>query len=153
MTRNDNNSDDTTRKNVQNWLIINWKEGATRTRKSKPDQSKLGTHEIATRLDLDVVIPKVNVPDLAARIEVPAPVVQTAALEDVDADDLPDWQSTARDVLSERMDDGVPMDDLENNVDSLVVETLERAPGRPDVEDVRQDITTRLRSLRRESDA
>jgi len=141
----DKNSDDTTRKNVTNWLIINWKEGTTRTRKSKPDQSKLGTHELATRLDLDVVIPKVDVPDLAAKVEVPAPIVQTAALEDIDEEDLPDWKAAANDVVSERADADDRPDTLGDQLDSMVVETLQRAPGRPDVEEVRNYLDRTIR--------
>ena len=89
-------------KTVENWLIINWDTGSTRTRKSPADD--LGTHELQTRLTIDVEIPDVDVPELAARIDVPQPHVQAAVLESLDDEQIPDWGDTAADVLDEHAD-------------------------------------------------
>lgn len=133
MTQNEDARTET----IENWLIINWKEGNTRTRKGEPDQRKLGTHEIATRLQIDVVIPEVEIPELAARVEVPGPQVETAVLDDLDEEDLPDWKSVADDVLRDRLgDDGADIEDLKDAMSDMVVQTLQDAPGRPDVDDV-----------------
>jgi len=68
---------------IHNWLIIDWQNGSTRTRKSEPDPSSLGTHEIATEVHLDLVIPEVDVDNLTARVEVPQPRVEATELEDL----------------------------------------------------------------------
>jgi len=130
---------------IENWLILNWKEGTTRTRKSEPDQRKLGTHEIATRLRIDVHIPEVDIPELAARVEVPGPQVATAVLDDVDEDDLPDWTDTAADVVSEKREAFLDVEDSDRGreawnalVNEVALDVLKDAPGRPDVDSVRK---------------
>lgn len=144
-----NQNDETREESIENWLILNWKEGTTRTRKSEPDQRKLGTHEIATRLKIDVVIPKVDVPELAARVEVPGPQVETAVLDDVDEADLPDWKDVADDVFEDAVDPNPTEAELRGYVDAMVVETLQDAPGRPDVSDVRSYLSRKSKRYER----
>lgn len=146
-----NQNDETREESIENWLILNWKEGTTRTRKSEPDQRKLGTHEIATRLKIDVVIPKVEVPELAARVEVPGPQVETAVLDDVDEADLPDWKDVADEVFSDAIDPNPTDAELRGHVDAMVVETLQDAPGRPDVSDVRSYLSRKAKRYERDS--
>ena len=124
---------------IENWLIINWKAGSTRTRKSRPSASDLGTHELSTRLALDIIIPEVEVPELTATVEVPQPRVEAAAMDDVDADDVPDWQDVADEVLDESP--GARPDDD----DYLTLEVLRRTPDNPDVDDVRRYISRGIR--------
>lgn len=138
-------NDETREERIENWLILNWKEGTTRTRKSEPDQTKLGTHEIATRLAIDVVIPEVEIPELAARVEVPGPQVATAVLDDVDEDDLPDWTDYAADAVEEKREAFLDVQDEDRGrdawnalVNEVVLDVLRDAPGRPDVDSVRR---------------
>lgn len=121
---------------IENWLIINWQSGSTRTRKSEPGASDLGTHELATRLSLDIIIPEVEVPELSATVEVPQPRVEAAAMDDVDAEDAPDWRDVLDEVLEEHQDE---------DESTLALRILERAPGHPDVGDVRRAVHEKLR--------
>lgn len=126
-------------KEIHNWLIINWQNGSTRTRKSEPSTTELGTHEIATELHLDVVIPEVQVDELTARVEVPQPRVEATELDDLDADDVDDW----RDVADEKLD--YFAENYENSWDmwrgersEILLQIIDGAPGRPAVDEVRQ---------------
>jgi len=125
---------------IKNWLVINWREGTTRTRKSKPDASKLGTHELATSLTLNVTIPDVDVPELVADVEVPQPRVESSELSDLEAEDSPDWMDVADEIVDQN-----PEADPYDEVDRLVVAVLEDAPDRPDVEEVKRYLQTQLR--------
>ncbi len=129
---------------IQNWLVINWREGTTRTRKSKPDASKLGTHELTTSLTLNVTIPDVDVPELVADVEVPQPRVEASELSDLEAEDSPDWMDLADEIVDEH-----PEADPFDEVDQLVVAVLEDAPGKPDVKEVKRYLQQQLRELQR----
>jgi len=48
-------------KTIKGWIVIDWKEGTHRTRKSKP--GSLGTNELLAKLSIDVEIPDVDVAD------------------------------------------------------------------------------------------
>jgi hypothetical protein len=127
-------------KTITAWLIIGWRDGSHRTRQSKPTGSELGTNELLTKVEVDVSVPDVDVPTLAAKIDVPEPRVYAATMDALDDDDLPDWTDTANDQITQdevaidQADDG----DLDRIVDSIVARTLMHAPGRPDP-DIIQD--------------
>lgn len=126
---------------IDDWLVINWQDLNTRTRKSKPQPGDLGPRELATQLQLTIRVPDVELPTLDAEVEVPAPRVEASELEDVDAEDVPDWQDVA-DELVERYG----TDDWDaRDVKALTVETLEEAAERPDVDDVQDHIRSALR--------
>jgi len=129
---------------IKNWLIINWREGNTRTRKSKPDASSLGTHELATSLTLNVTIPEVDVPELVADVEVPQPRVEASELSDLEAEDSPDWLDVADEVVDEN-----PDSDLFEDIDTLVVSVLEDAPGHPGPSEVKRYLRNQLRQRQR----
>ena len=69
-------------KTIKGWIVIDWKEGTHRTRKSKP--GSLGTNELLAKL-------------------VPEPQVHAATLEALDDEELPDWTDTAKDRKSTRL--------------------------------------------------
>lgn len=129
-------------KQIENWLVINWRSGSTRTRKSEPDD--LGTYEIATRLSVDVEIPDVEAPELAARVQVPQPRVQTAVLESIDEEDLPDHADVAAEIVEEHADEierTPPGDDLlDRLVDELTTKTLIAYDGYADPEEVQATV-------------
>lgn len=129
---------------IKNWLIINWKQGSTRTRKSKPEPSSLGTHELATSLTLNVTIPEVDVPELVADVDVPQPRVEASELSDLEVEDSPDWMDVADAVVDDNPDAN-PLDEI----DRLAVTVLEDAPNRPDVAEVKHYLQTQLRELNR----
>jgi len=139
-----NTESDNREETIQNWLVINWREGTTRTRKSKPDPSSLSTHELTTSLTLNVKIPEVNVPELVADVEVPQPRVEASELSDLEAEDSPDWMDVADEIVDDH-----PEADPFDEVDRLVVAVLEEAPGKPDVEEVKRYLQQQLRELQR----
>lgn len=138
-------------KEIHNWLVINWRDGSTRTRKSKPSASSLGTHELATELTLDIHIPEVDVDELRARVEVPKPRVEQTALDDVDADDAPDWMDVADEEIQEFINaHGRDWSAFRERLDTMAVSVLTDAPTRPPVEDVRDYLRQTVRELIRD---
>lgn len=113
---------------IENWLVINWDSGSTRTRKSEPEAGDLGPQEIGTRLQLNVTIPEIDVPTLEADIEVPAPKVEATELEDVDADDVPSWKDVAMDVVEKNADAELNDEDINRLTITVLDETSERPP-------------------------
>jgi hypothetical protein len=89
-------------KTISGWIVVDWKEGSHRIRKSKPDS--LGTNELLAKLSIDVTIPEVDVPELALQIDVPEPQVHAATLEALDEDDLPDWTDTTHGIVADHED-------------------------------------------------
>lgn len=125
---------------IENWLILNWQDGTTRTRKSEPNASKLGVHEIATKLTLNVHKPEVEMPDLEADIEIPQTRVESSRLDDLDEDDAPDWQDVLEEVLEQNPDAEYPEDS-----DDVTLTVLQRAPGRPAIQPVEEAVIRALR--------
>lgn len=130
----------TNTKTITSWLVIDWKSENSRTRKSKPSASELGTNELLAELNVEVEIPDVEVPTLALEIDVPEPQVHAATMEALDEEELPDWTDTAVEVVDERVDDvAEAMDDPDpiSVADQLTTQVLIDAQGRPDPEHVR----------------
>jgi len=128
-------------KTITGWIVVDWKEGSHRTRKSKPDS--LGTNELLAKLSIDVTIPEVDVPELALQIDVPEPQVHAATLEALDEDDLPDWTDTAAGIVSDHRYDIRACEDgheAHNLVDQLTARTLFEVETRPDPKNVREHI-------------
>ena len=128
-------------KTITGWLVIDWKTGSHRTRKSKPDS--LGTNELLAKLSVDVEIPEVDVPELALKIDVPEPQVHAATIEALDEDELPDWTDTAAEVLQNHEDELRAAEDRparQDIVDQLTTRTLVNASTRPAPDQVRQYI-------------
>lgn len=123
-------------KTITAWLIIDWRDGGHRTRKSRPKQSDLGTNELMTKVNVEINVPDIDVPTLSAKIDVPEPRVHAATLDALADEDLPEWTETADaqieadDVAIRQAGDG----DLRRIQESIVARTLIEAPGRPDPE-------------------
>lgn len=112
-------------KTIDGWLVFNWKEGSHRTRQSEPDD--LGTYEITTPLRITVEIPDVDVPELAAKVRVPVPRVQTAALASLDDEDFPDWSDVAEEYLetyAEQFQAATDLSEVDDLVDKLTTNVL-----------------------------
>jgi hypothetical protein len=142
-------------KEITGWLIVDWRDGSHRTRKNKPTRSELGSNELLAELNVDVHVPEVDVPTLAARIDVPEPRVRAATMDAVSEDDLPDWTATAEEALDARrraLEEASP-GSIQSEVDSLAMRTLEEGPGYPDPELVREYIEDRVGEIREQSDA
>lgn len=129
-----------TTKNITGWLVINWKDMKHRTRQSKPDS--LGTHEIATKLDVEIKIPDVDVPELAAKVQVPQPRVQTAVVESITDETFPEWSDVAEEVLADALEEGElgecdDLHDVDDLVEQLTTRVLLRHDGVVDAKNVR----------------
>lgn len=133
---------------IENWIVIDYKNKATRTRKSEPSATELGKNEIVTRLGIDVVVPEPEVEPVTARVEVPAPTVEDIDAEDLDAEDVRDWREVADAVIEENASrfivsatfDGeevtggtVNRKRWRRDRDGLVLDVLEASPGRPEI--------------------
>ena len=137
-------------KTITAWLVVDWRDGSHRTRKSKPSQSDLGTNELLTKIEIEVSVPDVDVPTLSAKIDVPEPRVYAATMEALDDADLPDWTDTANDELDAEADaiETATDDERQRVVDSIVARTLMNAPGRPDPTLVREYVDDMAGQLR-----
>ena len=124
-------------KTIDGWLIVDWKQGTHRTRKSKPGARELGNHELLAKLTVNVTIPEIDVPELALQIDVPEPQVYAASLEALEGDELPDWTDVANEIIDahdERIA-GIDEDDwemLDAIAKELTTETLVELKSRPD---------------------
>lgn len=139
-------------KTITGWLVIDWKSGSHRTRKSKPDS--LGTNELLAKLSVDVEIPDVDVPELALQIDVPEPQVHAATLEALDEDDLPDWTDEAARVVDKHSDRLQATDnklEVQDLVDMLTGQVLLEIETRPNPKNVRQYIERLTRQIREET--
>lgn len=131
-------SDNSTTKTVTGWLIIDWRKGKHRTRKSKPNASELGANEIMSKLKVEVEIPEVETTTLSTKARVPKPQVHASDLESLDADELPQWSNVADQKIEEFNDDIMEAEtagDYETIVMGAVARTLLDTPGQvpPDI--------------------
>jgi hypothetical protein len=137
-------------KTIGVWLIVDWRKGQTRTRKSEPKASELGTNELKAKVEIDVTVPDVDVPTLSLEIDVPEPRVYAATIEALSDDDLPEWSEVAIDKVEQNQ---IPFEDAGNApewkeaVDTVSMDTLRDAPGRPDVEAVRHFVDKTARDI------
>lgn len=96
----DSQPDDTTEKELSAYLIVNWKDETLKSRKTEPDDTNLSPYEIAIPASVTVVVPEVEIPEIAARVEVPRPNVESGLLEDAAWEGDPDaWKEVADDLL------------------------------------------------------
>lgn len=126
-----------TEKTITAWLVVDWRDGSTRTRKSKPKASELGANELLSEVSIDVTVPEIDVPTLKARVDVPEPRVHAAELDALAPEDLPDWTDTADELIeanADRIADGAGRDIITELVGAVVLD----APGRPDPDLVRE---------------
>jgi len=143
-----------TEKTISGWLVVDWRSGSHRTRKSKPSQSELGTNELLAELSIDVHVPDVEVPTLSAQIDVPEPRVHAATMEALDEQDLPEWTEAANDVIDA---EAVAIrqaanGDLARIIDSIAMQTLEDAPGLADPELVKDYVSDVVLEMREEEE-
>lgn len=127
-------------KTIKAYAIIDWRKENVRTRQTKPSISELGNNELLAELKFPVTIPDVDVPTLAADIEVPEPMVHSATLEALEDRDMPDWATTADEVISNNLDLLRDAEDGEvpEVTDRVVLMTLRNARGRPKIESVEE---------------
>lgn len=135
-------------KTITGWLVVDWKSGKHRTRKSKPSTSELGTNELVAKLNVDVSVPEVDVPTLAVEIDVPEPQVYAATLEALDDRDMPDWSTAAIEAIDDYRDLFTgDAHDFETGVDRATVAAMSNAPGRPDISNVREFVKRTARDI------
>lgn len=134
-----------TDKTIGGWLVVDWRKGQHRTRKSKPKASELGKNELLARLKINVTIPEVEVSTLAVDIDVPEPHVQSAILEALSDEELPDWT----DVVAEQVEafGGVDAAKTEwpNSRDIITGRSLVEMNVRPDPQKVQDYVDAVLR--------
>lgn len=130
----------TTEKTIKGWLVVDWRNGTHRTRKSKPSASDLGTNDLLAKLEINVTVPKVDVPTLAVDIDVPEPAVYAATLEALDDAQLPGWTDIANERLGEvEIPDPFTADGMfDMTVDTIAMHVLRETDTRPDADQVRQ---------------
>lgn len=128
-------------KNIEAWLVVDWKKESVKARKTEPHLSELGTNELKAKVDVDVTVPDVSVPTLSLEIDVPEPRVYAATIEALDEDDLPEWADEAIEQVDQRQvefEQAGNAPEWSSAVDSATIAVLRQAPGRPDVERVRE---------------
>lgn len=151
--RTDGGRDGTT-KTITGYAVVDWKKGKVRSRKTKPKRSELGNNELLAKLKFDVHVPDVDVPTLAAEIEVPEPMVYSATLEALEDREMPEYAQTADSVITEHVDElqDASHDEIEQLVDSIVVKTLRETRGRPRIELVEEYVVEVVGEIRSSND-
>lgn len=137
-------------KTIDGYAVVDWKQGKVKARQTEPSPSELGNNELVAKLRFEVSVPEVDVPTLAAEIDVPEPMVYSATLEALEDRELPEYAQTADSVITEYVDDlqDATEAELEGIVSSIVVRTLRETRGRPRVELVEeyvQDVVGEIR--------
>lgn len=137
-------------KEYQQYLVLDWKTGESRTRKSKPGPGDLGANELVAELHVSANIPEVETSVLAVEIDVPEPQVYQATIDALDEDDLPDWSDTAAEVLENEREAILAADvgEVRNIADRLTTEVLIDAPGRPSADHVRDYLFSTAKQMR-----
>lgn len=141
-------SDDVKTKTIEGWLVFNWKDGSHRTRKSPPDST--GTYEIATPLEITVEIPEIDVPELAAKVQVPQPQVQTAVVESIDDEAFPDWSDVAEAELEAHVgaiQQAAGLEEVDAIVERLTTRVLLAYDGLVEAENVRDFLLDHAHAL------
>lgn len=125
-----------TTKNINGYLIVNWKDETHRSRKSRPNASELAANEVVVKLDLSVDVPEVETETLAAEIEVPPAKVHTATLDALGPDDLPAWTETAAEVYDDVLPpDHTPSDKEREMIVGLTIARAESVPSEETVDE------------------
>lgn len=140
------------KKKITAWCIVNWKKGTVRARKTKVGPTELGTNELLAKLEFTVNIPEVDVPTLAAEIDVPEPMVYSAALDALDERDLPDYAKIADQVIADRADvlASAPPEAIDDAIAGVVLETCRQTATRPRVERVEEYVREVVENIRGE---
>lgn len=138
-------------KTIDGWLVVDWKQGTTRTHQTKPGASEIGTNELLAELRVDVTVPDIEVPTLAVEIDVPEPQVYSATLDALDDEDLPDWSNVAAEVVADREAEiaSSSADGLPYLIDQMTARVLLNVNTRPAPETVREHVSRLVENLLR----
>lgn len=145
-------------KNYKQYLVLDWRSGSSRTRKSKPSAGDLGKNELVALLEWQVNIPEPEMETLSLEIDVPEPMVRSATIEALGDDALPGWSDVANEYIDDyewrfhdirgKEDDPTVSEAWDDAVNSVVTKTLlDVVSARQDVERVREyvyETTTEL---------
>lgn len=134
---------------ITGYAVIDWRKESIKARKTEPSHSELGSNELKAELKFNVNIPEIDVPTLAADIEVPEPMVHSATLEALEDEDMPDWASTADEVISENLEFLRDAGEVErgNAIDGMTLDILRESRGRPKIENVEQYVREAVAEL------
>lgn len=149
---------DHTEKDLDVWLVIDWKNDQIRARKTDPGGT--GPYEIAIPTAITVRVPEVDVPTLEAEVEVPRPKVERVETEQRDREaDEPPWMEyveeakdhpDARGAVVEAVESGQPSSEWRVAVNAIVGVVLRHADGAPDPERVEKAARGCLEAWREE---
>lgn len=137
-------------KNITAWLVVDWKSESVKARKTEPHLSELGTNELKAKVEVGVDVPDVDVPTLSLNIDVPEPRVYAATIEALDEEDLPEWADEAVDQVDQRrvaFEQAGNAPEWSTAVNDAVVAVLQQAPGRPDVDRVKEFVDRTARDV------
>lgn len=133
---------------IRQYLVVDWSQETTRTRKSKPDN--LGKYELLTEIEVEVNLPdEPDVPTLSAEIDVPEAQIYSATLEALDDEDLPDWSQEAEGVVQDSLEETVELSEqeLESLVHEMTSKVLIQANSRPKPERVAEYVEQLARQM------
>ena len=144
----------TKKKTYTGWLIINWRDDDVRFRKTKPSKSDRSPAEYPVKVSVEATVPDVDIPEIAAELNVPTPQVREVVYSDLlngDQPDGPPWHDDVDAALDDHsgLVEQYETGDMERDtlVDTVVGATLRRVDGYPDTADVEQRVDDRVRAL------
>lgn len=141
-------------KTIEGFLRVDWKKEKVTARQTEPSVSELGNNELLAKYRFTVNIPDVDVPTLAAEIDVPEPMVYSATLEALEDREMPEYAQIADTVIADRVDDirDAGDDELENVIAGITVQTLRETRGRPRLELVEEYVAEVATEIRGDGD-
>lgn len=137
-------------KQIQRFLVVDWKGEKTSLRKTQPNE--LGPTELVSEVSLTLNVPEIEMNELSAEFDVSEARIEEAVAEQlslIEPEDEPAWLDVA-----ERKIEEYPIDMLSGGpdhggaVDALLGQTLREFDGYADPEAVAEYISDRVKYQR-----
>ena len=65
-------------KHTKSYIIYNYRDDNLKMRKTKPSRNDISPYAVAMKLDLEVEVPEMEIPDIKQRVEIPEPEIRKA---------------------------------------------------------------------------
>lgn len=137
------------------YLLVDYRDDNMRFRKTKPSRSERAPTVYPVRVDVELNVPKIDVPTLSASLDVPEAEVSHAKSEGgLGGDEPPEWHAAVEDALDHFAPEpreslppktAVEHDDL---VSQMVGYVMRNAESYPDPDGVEDRVKTRLGEYR-----
>ena len=127
-------------KHMKAWLVIHWQQENLKIRKTKP--TDLSPYQIPVKVDLEIEVPEVEIPELSAKLEVKQAQIHRILQSEVTDEYLLEWQEEVEEILYDPLEQEGPVTVAQQR--AWVGQVVLAAAGVPDPEKVLEYIRSRL---------